>query len=206
MLSRVPTAISRRTHDSVFETEHRGCHSRSLRTHLVSASLLAAGLAAAARAEELPVQRIFQGGGEVSTAAMSGGRLYLGIGPRLVIQDASDPANPVYLGQSEILPNQPSTITDIAVSGNYAYVLLSGTGLQVVDVSSPAIPVCLGFCPLEGTLRRSPSPDVLHTLTISAACESWTFRTRLIRSNSDMRYAAPVDLPHGCFRKSRLRG
>ena len=106
--------------------EHRGCHSRRLLTHLVSASLLAAGLAAAARAEELPVQLLYQEGGDITTCEIFGNRLYMAIGPRLVIEDISDPANPVRLGQSEMLTG---LTTDLAVSGNHAYMLTYGAGL-----------------------------------------------------------------------------
>jgi hypothetical protein len=112
--------------------------------------MVAVALATAVMAGDLPVQLIHQEGGETTAIAMSGNRLYLAIGPRLVVQDITDPQNPVHLGQSEVLAGPSS---DLAVSGNHVYMLIENAGIQILDVSDPAAPARLGFCPLEGDTR-----------------------------------------------------
>jgi len=124
--------------------------SRRLLTSLVSMSVFAVATAAATMAGDLPVQLVHQEGGTTLAAAMSGGRLYLAVGPRLIIEDISDPASPIRLGQSEVLAGPGY---DLAVSGNHAYFLSRFAGLEILDVSDPASPTRLGFCPLDGDNR-----------------------------------------------------
>ncbi|MEW5985302.1 MAG: hypothetical protein AB1791_01565 [Chloroflexota bacterium] len=80
------------------------------------------------------VQLIGQVGGSSFGLAAIGDSIYLGVGPRLVIMDASDPARPAVVGQSAVLPG---VVNDVAVSGDYAYVIEDG-GLHVLDISDAA--------------------------------------------------------------------
>ena len=68
-----------------------------------------AALVTMASAETVPVTLVGQWGGPSYAVAVVGNRVYLGMGRRLVILDVSFPANPVVLGQSELLPNTVRT-------------------------------------------------------------------------------------------------
>lgn len=89
-------------------------------------------------------------GGSASAVALEDGRLYVGLGPRVVVFDASGEGEPVRLGQSPILP---SVVYDLVVADGIAYAA-SQAGLSVVDASIPQAPRVVAFLPTnEGTLR-----------------------------------------------------
>ena len=83
------------------------------------------------------VEFIGQFGGATDVIAVQGHYAYINVGPRLVILDVVDPAQPVVVGQSRIFPD---IIEDITLSGDYVYVADEEGGLRVVDVSDPANP------------------------------------------------------------------
>ncbi len=62
-------------------------------------------------------------GGTTYAVFVQGNYAYTGVGPRLTILDVSTPTSPVVLGKTGPLPGN---VTDIYVSGDYAYVLNSG--------------------------------------------------------------------------------
>ncbi len=70
-------------------------------------------------------------------AYIASGYSTAGIG--LHIYDVSNPILPVLVSSLNATMSQ-----DIAVSGNYAY-MIGGGGLQVIDVTNPAAPVIVGF-------------------------------------------------------------
>ncbi len=78
---------------------------------------------------------------------MQGNYVYLGVGPRLIILNVSNPAQPAFVGQTDVLPG---TVRDVAVAGDYAYVADGGAGLRIVDVSHPAAPAEVGFYDTSG--------------------------------------------------------
>jgi len=71
----------------------------------------------------------------------------------LQIFDISDPENPLLTGayirppKTEFEP-QPSYAIEIAVFGQYAYMLESGTTLEIIDVSDPGSPNLIAVCNL----------------------------------------------------------
>jgi hypothetical protein len=80
---------------------------------------------------------------------VAGNYAYIGVGPRLVVLELSDPANPRMVGQTDMLPD---LVEDIHIAGDYAYVADGGIwsddcwcyidpGLRVVDISDPTTPV-----------------------------------------------------------------
>ena len=73
--------------------------------------------------------------------AVSGNYAFVGNGPKMLVLDISQPSNPVYV--SEIVFN--STVWDIKISGDYAYVADNKEGLRIVDISQPSNPVEVGF-------------------------------------------------------------
>jgi hypothetical protein len=62
---------------------------------------------------------------------------YIGEGPRLVIVDISNPANPTEVGRTDLLPD---IVEDVHVEGDYAYVADKGGGLRVISVADKANP------------------------------------------------------------------
>ncbi|MCA9956368.1 MAG: hypothetical protein KC434_16685, partial [Anaerolineales bacterium] len=59
---------------------------------------------------------------------------YLGVGPRLVLVDVSNPAAPQFMGQSTILGD---SLRDLAKDGAFIYGAAGQAGLVVLDVSDP---------------------------------------------------------------------
>jgi hypothetical protein len=93
------------------------------------------------------VELVGQIGGATLAVAVQGDYAYLGVGPRLVVLDVSDPANPTMTGQGPVFP---SIVEGVYVTGGYAYVAAGSSGLRVVDVSNPAAPVEVGFYDTPG--------------------------------------------------------
>ena len=67
----------------------------------------------------------------------------------LAILDVSDPFTPVLIGTYN---TDHSSIRDVRVEGDRAYVLCEGQGLVVLDITNPTSPTSGTFLP--GTLRR----------------------------------------------------
>jgi hypothetical protein len=86
-----------------------------------------------------PLEYVYQQGGQSFVSYKSGGYLFNGYGNRVYVYDiTTDPANPEKIGQSQALPGD---IRDIVAAGNYAYILTSFGGLDVLDISTPAAPL-----------------------------------------------------------------
>lgn len=89
-------------------------------------------------------------GGATYTVAMQGNYAYIGVGPRLVILDISNPASPTVVGETSPLPG---IVRDVVVSGIHAYVNVGGAGMRVVDVSTPSNPKEVGFYDAPGDAK-----------------------------------------------------
>ena len=110
-----------------------------IRTLIAAAGVLVAWLTAAdLSAGTLSVRPVGQWGGWSKAVAISGNRAYLSCGPRLIVLDVSQPAQPVFLGQSEPLGD---VIEAVVVSGHHAYVAAYDAGIVTIDVLNPAAPV-----------------------------------------------------------------
>ena len=83
------------------------------------------------------VELVGQIGGSNNDVAVLGNYAYIGVGPRLVILDISDSANPIMIGQTEVLPD---FIRDIAIAGNYAYIANGSSGLRIINIANPQNP------------------------------------------------------------------
>ncbi len=98
-------------------------------------------------------------GGIAQTIAVQGQYAYVGFGPELSILDVSDPANIQRVGWLVA----EGEVKDIDVDGNFAYLAFQSenlsphywsyaevgiTGLQVVDIRHPSVPVTLAKLPL----------------------------------------------------------
>ncbi|MGB0384969.1 MAG: fibronectin type III domain-containing protein [Ardenticatenaceae bacterium] len=93
------------------------------------------------------VELIGQIGGLTQAVAVDGDIAYLGVGPRLVIADISDPANLQVLGETDVLPG---LVYDVVVVGSYAYVANYSGGLRIIDISTPAAPSEVSFVDTPG--------------------------------------------------------
>ena len=87
--------------------------------------------------EELSFTIAGQIGGTVNAAALDGNIVYLGVGPRLLTVDITDPAAPRFLWQSEILSGM---VGAIAIQSGLAYVG-AGHDFYIFNMIDPANPV-----------------------------------------------------------------
>lgn len=106
---------------------------------LLAIILVCASFAAAAQGPQLDY--VSQLGGTVRAVDAEGSMIVLGEGPRLVVVDAADSANPIEVGRSEPLPN---VISDVVVDGSYAYVAADLHGVYVFSLHDLANPVVIG--------------------------------------------------------------
>lgn len=93
------------------------------------------------------VEMVGQIGGSSHAIAVQENYAYLGVGPRLVILNISNPAHPMVVSQG---PMFPGSVTGVFVAGNYAYVAAGTGGLRVVDVSDPTAPAEVGVYDTPG--------------------------------------------------------
>ena len=77
----------------------------------------------------------------MTAVAQQGAYAYIGVGPRLVILDVTDPTRPVEVGKTAPISELAKCV---AVASGYAYVG-DGGGLQLMDVSDRADPAKVGF-------------------------------------------------------------
>jgi photosystem II stability/assembly factor-like uncharacterized protein len=105
--------------------------------------LVTTTLPEAARATPVPSARkinlelVSQVGGQSFAVAVEGKTAFLGVGPRLVALDISNPNAPRVVGQSDVLPG---VIQDIAISNSQALVAAGDAGLLILDISSRTRP------------------------------------------------------------------
>jgi len=91
---------------------------------------------------EVQLELVGQIGGATYAVAVRDGYAYIGVGPRMVILDVSDPHQLSVVGQTEVLPD---VVQDVEVAGGYAYVADGKGGLLIIDVSDPTSPQKLSF-------------------------------------------------------------
>lgn len=88
------------------------------------------------------LEHVAQIGGVTQAIIIDGVRAYIGEGPRLTILDISNPADPYPIGKTDLLGG---LVSDIVLSGQYAFVVTSGGGnLYVVSISDPTHPIIIG--------------------------------------------------------------
>ena len=99
---------------------------------------------------DVPVELVGQWGGPSYAVAVSGDRVYVGMGPRLVVFDVSIASDPTQLGKSAVLPG---IVSGVAVSGSYTYVASGSEGLLVIAASNPTSPTLVGSYDTSGTAQ-----------------------------------------------------
>ena len=90
---------------------------------------------------------VAQLGGTTYAVHVVGDYAYVGEGPRLVILNISDPANPAEVGRTDVLPG---VVHGVHVVGDYAYVAAINEGLRVISVADKANPTEVGFFDTPG--------------------------------------------------------
>lgn len=93
-------------------------------------------------AQTANIELVGQLGGASYAVATDGTWLYAAVGPRLMVFDVSDPANPLPVGQTDVLPDM---VMSIKLVGTYAYITALDSGLCIVDISAPTQPVVVGY-------------------------------------------------------------
>ncbi len=89
-------------------------------------------------------------GGAVSAVAIQGDFVYFGESFCLTVLDNSDPEKLIVVGRSSALPD---LIQNIAIAGDYAYVVAKGAGLYVFDITNPLKPSIAGSLDTPGEAR-----------------------------------------------------
>jgi len=98
--------------------------------------------------DEVKLDVAEQIGGYSLAVALDQGRVYLGIGPRVVVLDDAFPlTEPMPIGQSDVLPG---IVQDIYLVNNLAYVAAGEVGLIVLDVADPSNIRVLGTASTPG--------------------------------------------------------
>ncbi|HSL46337.1 MAG TPA: hypothetical protein VK897_23085 [Anaerolineales bacterium] len=91
--------------------------------------------------EEVTFTITGQVGGTLNAVAMDGNIVYLGVGPRLLTVDITDPAAPRVLWQSQVLSG---IVSAIAVQSGLAYVG-AGRNFYIYNIVDPSNPVQVSF-------------------------------------------------------------
>ena len=103
------------------------------------------------------VEYVGQIGGSTNAVAIQGSYAYIGVGPRLIILDISNPALPVVVGRTQPMPG---IVQDIVILNSHVYVADDNAGLRVVDISNPANPFEVGYY---------DTPGSAHGVTVSGS-------------------------------------
>lgn len=112
-------------------------------------------------------------GGSAYAVAVEGETVYAGIGPRVVILDASGDGDPVVIGQSPILPR---VVSEVVVMDGIVYAA-SRAGLAVIDAREPDTAKTIAFLESRG----------------STVYEGWGWRDPLLAVGGGLVYFAPDD-------------
>ena len=108
---------------------------------------------------QMEFQMIDQIGGQTEVIAVEGNLAFLGVGPRMVIFDVSDPYHPKPVGRTEVLGDW--WVSGIAIKGDTALVALIDM-FYVLDVTDPSTPKSLAEIPWRsGILRMVDFGDTL---------------------------------------------
>jgi len=118
--------------------------SRSVPTGSVLAAQQRVGMGA-----ELALEVVAQVGGSARSVAVKGNHAYVGQGPRLGVVDVAVKTNPRFVGQSALFPDLVEAV-EAAPSSALIYAAAGASGLRVLDVSTPTLPVERGVCGLSG--------------------------------------------------------
>ncbi len=117
---------------------------------------------------------IGQAGGPTQGIAIQGNYAYIGVGPRVVVMDITNPINPHPVGASAPFPD---FVQEITISGTYGYVAAGSAGLYIMDITGPSNPHTVGSWNSPGfaegvtvsgsTAYLADGPDGLRVVDVS---------------------------------------
>jgi hypothetical protein len=116
------------------------------------------------------IEHVAQIGGAAKAVAVQDRYAYLGAGARLLMIDVADPAQPVLVGQSAVLPD---VVQRLVLTGRHAIVAAGRAGLRVFDVSQPTAPREVAALPTTSPAEHVvlvdqyiylPQPNGIHVL------------------------------------------
>jgi hypothetical protein len=108
---------------------------------LVFGNLLPAPSATANPDQSTGWEAIGQAGGPMQGIAVQGNYAYVGVGPRLIVVDISNPANPHPVGATAPFDY---FVQGVTVSGTTAFVAAGSAGLRIVNIAAPSHPIEVG--------------------------------------------------------------
>jgi hypothetical protein len=94
------------------------------------------------RSAAADLELVGQISGPFHAVTVQGTDVYVGVGLRLFILDATDPTHPIVVGHT---PHFGGIVEDVVVEGTYAYVVDDRGGLHVIGISNPHEPTVVGF-------------------------------------------------------------
>ncbi|MCL4872227.1 MAG: hypothetical protein KJ063_24980 [Anaerolineae bacterium] len=104
----------------------------------------------------LSFEVVNQIGGEITAVEVKSDVAFLGIGPRLVALDVTDPSRPQVMGQSDVLPG---VVQDFVLVGELAFVTTGENGFWVIDISNPHTPQVVSFKPQSAKAQQIAYQD-----------------------------------------------
>ncbi len=110
---------------------------------------------------------VAQYGGTIKAISHQGEVVYIGVGPRLVILQTSDPASITQLGQSDVLIG---VVEDIGITGTTAFVAIGDGGVQAIDISELNKPRLLGRLDTPG---HASSIDIVGDVAYVVDIPTW---------------------------------
>lgn len=91
--------------------------------------------------EQAQLPPLGQVGGIIYASEVEGNYAYIGIGPRVVVWNVANPAQPTVAGQSAVLPG---VVRDVELVGTHLYAAMGAAGVSILDISSPTAPAKVG--------------------------------------------------------------
>ena len=99
--------------------------------------------------QSVQTEMINQQGGSTYDVALQGDYAFVGVGPRLLILNVADPANPVLISKTDVFSG---VVTNVTVANNYVY-LSAGGDFVIVDVQNVANPVVTAVYDMPGRTK-----------------------------------------------------
>jgi hypothetical protein len=115
--------------------------------------------------DKVGFELVAQVGGTINSFAVNGDYILAGQGPRLLVLDASDPADLTPIGQSEVLPG---IVSNVMVRGETA-VLTAGHLLMVWDISDSVQPVPVHTLALPAAGMLLWQDDIIYAAGLIAS-------------------------------------
>lgn len=119
---------------------------------------------------------VTQVGGPASAVAVAGSNVVVGVGPRLVILDVTDPEQPRRIGLSAPILSSLASVVDIQVAGGFAYVAAGRGGLAIYDIRQPERPVSVAL--VSGTAYKVAVAGQLLFSTHEGVLQIWGIADR----------------------------